>query len=180
VACFGATPAEAYLVALLSTNGFRLPAPGKAIYIGVDDLTDPRIAQRIACHFAGAGYTILTDCESTRSIIADAGARVVELDYVDRHKLRDAVFANEIDMVVNLAKRRPDGKLDANYCMRRMAVDFAIPLVNDQRCAEMLVDALEALPKGTATARYGDQPLNIETPVAVKTWREYLEMKNVD
>ncbi|KAJ2504297.1 carbamoyl-phosphate synthase (glutamine-hydrolyzing) cpa2, partial [Coemansia sp. RSA 2052] len=180
VACFGATPAEAYLVALLSTNGFRLPAPGKAIYIGVDDLTDPRIAQRIARHFAGAGYTILTDCESTRSIIADAGARVVELDYVDRHKLRDAVFDNEIDMVVNLAKRRPDGKLDANYCMRRMAVDFAIPLVNDQRCAEMLVDALEALPKGTATALYGDQPLNIETPVAVKTWREYLEMKNVD
>ncbi|KAJ2347662.1 carbamoyl-phosphate synthase (glutamine-hydrolyzing) cpa2 [Coemansia sp. RSA 2671] len=179
VACFGKTPEEAYLVSLLSTNGFRLPAPGKSIYVGVDDLTDPRIAQKVAAHFAQAGYPILTDCEATRSVIGE-GSRVVKLDYTDRHALRDAVFANNIDLVVNLAKRRPEGKLDTNYCMRRMAVDFAIPLVNDQRCAEMLVDALDALPKGTSTAVYGSQPLNIETPVAVKTWREYLEMRNVD
>ncbi|KAJ2741368.1 carbamoyl-phosphate synthase (glutamine-hydrolyzing) cpa2 [Coemansia sp. BCRC 34301] len=180
VACFGTTPAEAYLMSLLSTNGFRLPARGKAVYIGVDDLTDPRIAQKIARHFANAGHVILTDCEATRDAIQCPGARVVALDYVSRHALRDAVFDNNIDLVVNLAKRRPAGKLDANYNMRRMAVDFAIPLVNDQRCAEMLINALDALPKGTSTARYGDQPLNIETPVAVKTWREYLEMRNVD
>ncbi|KAJ2490356.1 carbamoyl-phosphate synthase (glutamine-hydrolyzing) cpa2 [Coemansia sp. RSA 2050] len=179
VACFGKTPEEAYLVSLLSTNGFRLPEPGKSIYIGVDDLTEPRIAQKVASHFAKAGYSILTDCESTRDIIR-ADSRVVKLDYTNRHALRDAVFANNIDLVVNLAKRRPEGKLDPNYNMRRMAVDFAIPLVNDQRCAEMLVDALDALPTGTATALYGSQPLNMETPVAVKTWREYLEMRNVD
>ncbi|KAJ2861951.1 carbamoyl-phosphate synthase (glutamine-hydrolyzing) cpa2 [Coemansia aciculifera] len=180
VACFGKTPEEAYLVSLLSTNGFRLPTPGKSIYIGVDDLTDPRIAQKVASHFASAGYPILTDCESTRDIIKGVESRVVKLDYASRHALRDAVFDNKIDLVVNLAKRRPDGKHDSNYNMRRMAVDFAIPLVNDQRCAEMLVDALDALPSGTSTALYGSQALNIETPVAVKTWREYLEMRNVD
>ncbi|KAJ2344899.1 carbamoyl-phosphate synthase (glutamine-hydrolyzing) cpa2, partial [Coemansia sp. RSA 2673] len=120
VACFGKTPEEAYLVSLLSTNGFRLPAPGKSVYIGVDDLTDPRIAQKIASHFAAAGYPILTDCESTRDIINIKDARVVKLDYVNRHALRDAVFDNNIDFVVNLAKRRPDGKLDSNYNMRRM------------------------------------------------------------
>ncbi|KAJ2801423.1 carbamoyl-phosphate synthase (glutamine-hydrolyzing) cpa2, partial [Coemansia furcata] len=179
VACFGKTPEEAYLISLLSTNAFRLPAPGKSIYIGLDDLTDARIAQKVAHHFSSLGYPILTDCEATRLIVGN-DARVVKLDYTNRHALRDAVFDNNIDFVVNLAKRRPDGKLDANYCMRRMAVDFAIPLVNDQRCAEMLVDALDALPKGTSTAVYGSQPLNIETPVAVKTWREYLEMRNVD
>ncbi|KAJ2362084.1 carbamoyl-phosphate synthase (glutamine-hydrolyzing) cpa2, partial [Coemansia sp. RSA 2607] len=43
VACFGRTPAEAYLVSLLSTNGFRLPVPGKTVFIGMDDLTDAKI-----------------------------------------------------------------------------------------------------------------------------------------
>ncbi|KAJ2882394.1 carbamoyl-phosphate synthase (glutamine-hydrolyzing) cpa2, partial [Coemansia aciculifera] len=179
VACFGTTPEEAYLVALMSTNGFRLPAAGKAVFVGVDDLTDSRIAQKIAAHFAAAGHPILTDCAETQQAIGCG--KVVSLDYADRHALRDAVFAHNIDFVVNLAKRRPSGKQDPNYAMRRMAVDYAIPLVNDQRCAEMLVDALDALPRGAATTKYSaDSPLNVETPVAVKTWREYLELRNVD
>ncbi|KAJ2008169.1 carbamoyl-phosphate synthase (glutamine-hydrolyzing) cpa2 [Coemansia thaxteri] len=177
VACFGRTPAEAYLVALMSTNAFRLPQPAKAVYVGIDDLTDPLIAQKVARHFAKSGHPILTDSEATRDVLGADIARVVALDYTDRSTLRDAVFDNAIDLVVNLAKRRPSGKEDSNYTMRRMAVDFAIPLVNDQRCAEMLVDALAALPEGTATAAYGSQPLNIQTPVDVRPWRDYLNMR---
>ncbi|KAJ1729533.1 carbamoyl-phosphate synthase (glutamine-hydrolyzing) cpa2, partial [Coemansia biformis] len=153
VACFGRTPQEAYLVSLLAVNGFRLPQPGKAVYIGVDDLTEQRVAQKVARHFAQAGYPILTDCPETARLLGDA--EVVKFDYADRRGMRDAVDASKIDLVINLAKRRPEDKANRDYAMRRMAVDFGIPLVNDQRCAEMLVDALEALPAGTATALYG-------------------------
>ncbi|KAJ2536765.1 carbamoyl-phosphate synthase (glutamine-hydrolyzing) cpa2 [Coemansia sp. RSA 1935] len=180
VACFGKTPEEAYLVSLLSTNGFRLPAPGKSVYVGIDDLTETRIAQKVAKHFAAAGYPVLTDSEATAQVLADggvSGVKVIKFDYDNRRTLRDAVFDSNIDLVVNLAKLRPSDKANSNYAMRRMAVDFGIPLVNDQRCAEMLVDALEALPQGTATALYGSQELNIETPVDVKSWQQYLDMR---
>ncbi|KAJ2719117.1 carbamoyl-phosphate synthase (glutamine-hydrolyzing) cpa2 [Coemansia sp. Benny D115] len=179
VACFGKTPEEAYLVSLLSTNGFRLPVPGKSIYIGMDDLTEQRIVQKVAKHFSQAGYPIMTDTQATQSLLAEAGvdAKVVSLEYADRRALRDKVFENNIDLVVNLAKHRPSDKDNSNYAMRRMAVDFGLPLINDQRCAEMLVDALDALPKGTATAAYGTQKLNIQTPVDVLTWQQYLDMK---
>ncbi|KAJ2450023.1 carbamoyl-phosphate synthase (glutamine-hydrolyzing) cpa2 [Coemansia sp. RSA 2336] len=100
------------------------------------------------------------------------------LDYDNRRTLRDEVFGSNIDLVVNLAKHRPSAKSNTNYAMRRMAVDFGIPLVNDQRCAEMLIDALQALPSGAATALYGSQKLNIQTPVDVKRWQQYLDMKS--
>ncbi|KAJ2820704.1 carbamoyl-phosphate synthase (glutamine-hydrolyzing) cpa2, partial [Coemansia erecta] len=134
----------------------------------------------VAKHFASAGYPVLTDSESTAQMLAGGGVpgvKVVKFEYNNRRTLRDAVFESNIDMVVNLGKHRPTDKDNTNYAMRRMAVDFGIPLVNDQRCAEMLVDALEALPQGTATALYGSQKLNIETPVDVKSWQQYLDMR---
>ncbi|PIA13500.1 carbamoyl-phosphate synthase arginine-specific large chain [Coemansia reversa NRRL 1564] len=184
VACFGKSPEEAYLVSLLSTNGFRLPVPGKAVYIGIDDLTDSRIVRKVAAHFSRAGYPILTDSKATAELLSEEGTNsvkhvgVVVFDYDNRRTLRDAVFDSNIDLVVNLAKRRPTDKANPNYAMRRMAVDFGISLVNDQRCAEMLVDALDALPDGAATALYGQQKLNLLTPVDVKSWDQYLKMRN--
>ncbi|KAJ1769849.1 carbamoyl-phosphate synthase (glutamine-hydrolyzing) cpa2 [Coemansia sp. RSA 1813] len=176
VACFGKTPEEAYLVSLLSTNGFRMPKAGKTVFIGMDDLTEPRIVQKVASCFHAAGYPIITDDASTAKLLSEAVAtdvKVVKLEYDNRRTLRDDVFGNNIDFVVNLAKRRPDDKANTSYAMRRMAVDFGIPLVNDQRCAEMLVDALDALPKGW-------QNRSLETPVDVKTWQQYLDMRSVD
>ncbi|KAJ1801513.1 carbamoyl-phosphate synthase (glutamine-hydrolyzing) cpa2 [Coemansia sp. RSA 2399] len=176
VACFGKTPEEAYLVALLSTNGFRMPKPGKTVFVGMDDLTDPRIVQKVAKCFHAAGYPIITDENSTAKLLAaavSADVSVVKLEYDNRRTLREAVSGNNIDFVVNLAKRRPDDKANTSYAMRRMAVDFGIPLVNDQRCAEMLVDALDALPEGW-------QHRSLDTPVDVKTWQQYLDMRNVD
>ncbi|ORX70666.1 carbamoyl-phosphate synthase [Linderina pennispora] len=180
VACFGKTPEEAYLVSLLSTNGFRLPRPGKAVYVGIDDLTEPRIVQKVAKHFSDAGYPILTDEPATADLLVLGGVPsvdVVRFDYEDRRTLRDAVAKSSIDLVVNLAKHRPADKSNTSYAMRRMAVDFGLPLINDQRCAEMLVDALAALPEGTATTLYGKAKLNIETPVDVKRWSDYLGMR---
>ncbi|KAJ2783516.1 carbamoyl-phosphate synthase (glutamine-hydrolyzing) cpa2 [Coemansia javaensis] len=179
VACFGRSPQEAYLISLLATNGFRLPQPQKAVYVGFDDLTELRIAQKVARHFADAGHPVLADSPEAAARLAESGApvAVAVFDYANRRTLRDAVAASGIDLVVNLAKRRPDDKADRNYAMRRMAVDFGIPLVNDQRCAEMLVDALQALPAGTATAAYGSQPLNVQTPIVAQTWRQYLDSR---
>ncbi|KAJ2552432.1 carbamoyl-phosphate synthase (glutamine-hydrolyzing) cpa2, partial [Coemansia sp. RSA 1933] len=175
VACFGKTPEEAYLVSLLSTNGFRLPRAGKSVYIGMDDLSDARIVQKVAQCFHAAGYPVITDEATTAALLEQASVdvRVVKLDYGNKRTLRDDVFGNSIDLVVNLAKRRPDDKANTSYAMRRMAVDFGIPLVNDQRCAEMLVDALAALPAGW-------QHRSLDTPVDVKPWQEYLDMRSVD
>ncbi|KAJ2590579.1 carbamoyl-phosphate synthase (glutamine-hydrolyzing) cpa2, partial [Coemansia sp. RSA 1804] len=116
VACFGRSPEAAYLAALLATNGFRLPRAGSTVLLGADDLADPRVAQKVARCFADAGYAVAADSEETARLLGGGSAgdvRVVSLDYADRRTLREAVRESGIDLVVSLARRRPESKADA-------------------------------------------------------------------
>lgn len=60
----------------------------------------------------------------------------------DRKQARKAMGDAGIDMVVNVARRKPTSVDDTHFLMRRLAVDFGIPLVNDSKCAVLFADAL--------------------------------------
>jgi len=68
----------------------------------------------------------------------------------------------KVDMVVNVARRKPTSITDTNYLMRRLAVDFGIPLVNDSKCAVLFADAMA-------------QKRNLKD--SVKSWNFYTEGK---
>jgi hypothetical protein len=54
------------------------------------------------------------------------------------------IRSKKIDLVINLppegASRRDE--ITAGYLMRRLAVDFGASLLTNQKCAELLIDAL--------------------------------------
>ncbi|PVV05016.1 hypothetical protein BB560_000472 [Smittium megazygosporum] len=172
VACLGTTEKEAYLLSMLSTIGFRLPKPNSTILIGMDSLTQPDIVEKIAKFFNSQGFKVVTDSEKNSNVIdgftAAGTCKPISFTYNNRKQLFEVVQSNNIDFVFNLAKLKPLTKSDPNYAMRRMAVDFGIPLVNDQRCASLLVDALIDL-KGDL--------LFSKTPIPVKSWEDFLQMR---
>jgi hypothetical protein len=54
---------------------------------------------------------------------------------------------------------RPTSTEDENYLVRRLAVDFGVPLINDSKCALLFTEAL---------------PLRSQLKAGVKRWAEYV------
>jgi len=179
---------DAYLLGLLSLNGFKLPKSG--VLIGFDDQSDLDDVVHVAKTLKGLGFSIHTsqDCQAFVSLVfffsssfpvsglfADPttlcyalqlkskglDAKVVDLS-TDRKVSRKVMGDAGIDMVVNVARRKPKSTADGHYLMRRLAVDFGIPLLNDSKCAVLFADALS-------------QKRNLKE--SVKGWDEYLEPK---
>ncbi|KAJ1908628.1 carbamoyl-phosphate synthase (glutamine-hydrolyzing) cpa2 [Tieghemiomyces parasiticus] len=185
VACFGQNKQQAYLTALQSTTGFRLPTTG--ILIGLDRLTDPADAAYVArILHCDLKFPLFADSTTTADVIAQAtdGAvqcQVIDLPYADKRRLFQMVVKdNQIDTVINLAKTRPDCITDPNYLMRRSAVDFGIPLVNDGECAKLFAEALlqyhqerQAIQKDPEA-----QKLLAPIPPEVLSWDDFTEQKS--
>jgi len=75
---------------------------------------------------------------------------------------------NHIDFVIHLAKIRPPGPKDDGYVVRRSAVDFGIPLLNDAKVGRLFVDAC-------VKKRVDDKVEGI--PSEVKSWSEFVGVK---
>ncbi|KAF8434996.1 hypothetical protein L210DRAFT_988086 [Boletus edulis BED1] len=68
--------------------------------------------------------------------------------------------------IINLAQ----GREDEDYVARRHAVDFALPLLNNAKCAALWVEALRRKiePDGRGSRLMGYQEWNV--PSEVKSW----------
>ncbi|OMJ11566.1 Carbamoyl-phosphate synthase arginine-specific large chain [Smittium culicis] len=172
VACMGMDAKEAYLLGLLSTIGFKLPKPKSTVLIGMDELTEKEIIGEVSNFFMKNGYNVVSDTPECTDVIqqynADMKCKTVSLPYTDKRTLHENIKSLDVQLVFNLAKLKPTSKSNRNYAMRRMAVDFGIPLVNDQRCASLLVKALDSLEPGL---------LSSMTPIPVRSWKDFLEMR---
>ncbi|OMH82775.1 Carbamoyl-phosphate synthase arginine-specific large chain [Zancudomyces culisetae] len=171
VACFGDNVNEAYLTSLLSTLAFRIPPPGSSVLVGFDALSDMSIVQKVVSFFTSKNYTVLVDNQEAYDLLLSSSSspsalKVQDFAYTDKKSLYSLVQSLNLQFVVNLSKLKPLSKGNSCYAMRRMAVDFAIPLVNDQRCASLLIDSLA-----------GVSDLSSKTPIPVKSWEEYLTSK---
>ncbi|RKP34416.1 hypothetical protein BJ085DRAFT_39174 [Dimargaris cristalligena] len=186
VACFGKNKQEAYMAALQSTTGFQLPTQG--VLMGIDHLTDPADAAYVAdILHTQLGYPIFVDNAQTAQTIQGASqtgvqCKVIDFPYTDKRLLFQAVKDNGIDMVINLAKTRPNSTTDANYLMRRNAVDFGIPLVNDAQCARLFAESLaqykqerKALAELKAKATDATAAHAV-IPAEVRGWDEYVKL----
>ncbi|XP_076329869.1 carbamoyl-phosphate synthetase 2, aspartate transcarbamylase, and dihydroorotase rudimentary isoform X2 [Tachypleus tridentatus] len=157
VACFGENCYEAYLKALIST-GFNIPK--KSIFLSIGSykhkselLPSVRTLEKMGLKLYGSIGT--ADFYAEHDIKVEA----VEWPFADLgedptqgelRSIADFLAQKEFDLVINLpmrsrGARRVSSFVTHGYRTRRMAVEFAVPLITDIKCAKLLVEALRLI-----------------------------------
>ncbi|KAG8851018.1 hypothetical protein FRB96_009500 [Tulasnella sp. 330] len=152
VACFGKDKYEAYLKALIST-GMVLPKKTILLSIGsfrekLEMLPSVEKLHRAGYHLLGTAGTadFFTEhnipCKFLEALPGDNTKDAQKSEY----SLTQHLANNLIDLYINLPSknnfRRPASFTSKGYRTRRMAVDFAVPLITDVKCAKLFVEAL--------------------------------------
>ncbi|KIY44719.1 carbamoyl-phosphate synth [Fistulina hepatica ATCC 64428] len=151
VACFGRDKYEAYLKALISTG---IVLPKKNILFSIGSFREKLELLPSVQKLSAAGYNIF-GTSGTADFLTEHGVTCQYLeslgnDSQDKQKseysLTQHLANNLIDMYINLPSknhyRRPASYTSKGYHSRRMAVDFAIPLITNVKNAKMLAEAL--------------------------------------
>ncbi|KAI9206090.1 uncharacterized protein BJ171DRAFT_612621 [Polychytrium aggregatum] len=152
VACFGRDKYEAYIKALLST-GFRMPKKNILLSMGsfkekIEFLPSVRKLHQL-------GYNLFAT-SGTADFIQEHGIPVKYLEALEdeanvsaqklEYSLTQHLGNSMIDLYINLPSknryRRPASYMSKGYRTRRMAVDFAVPLITNIKCAKLFVEAL--------------------------------------
>ncbi|KAJ3377801.1 hypothetical protein HDU84_008194, partial [Entophlyctis sp. JEL0112] len=151
VACFGKDKYEAYLKGLLATT-FILPK--KNILLSMGSFKEKSEFLPSVRKLHEMGYVLFATA-GTADFIQEHGIPVKYLESIDEHNgaslqaehSLDQHLSNDmIDLYINLPSknkfRRPSSYVSRGYRTRRMAVDFAIPLITNIKCAKLFVEAL--------------------------------------
>ena len=150
VACFGRDKYEAYIKALIST-GFRLP--NKHILLSIGSYKDKLEMLPTIANLHKLGY-VLFATSGTRDFLAEHNIPVKFLEDLpsqeDEQKsefsLTQHLSNQSIDLYINLPSnnrfRRPANYMSSGYKTRRMAVDYAVPLVTNVKNAKILIEAI--------------------------------------
>jgi carbamoyl-phosphate synthase/aspartate carbamoyltransferase len=148
VACFGRDKYEAYLKALISTG---IIPPKKNILFSIGSYREKLELLQSIQKLSAAGYNIFAT-SGTADFLTEHNVPCKYLEALgdDQQKteysLTQHLANNLIDMYINLPSknhyRRPASYTSKGYHSRRMAVDFAIPLITNVKNAKMLAEAL--------------------------------------
>ncbi|KAF5319192.1 hypothetical protein D9619_008745 [Psilocybe cf. subviscida] len=151
VACFGQDKYEAYLKALISTG---IVPPKKNILFSVGSYREKLEILPTAQKLSAAGYNIFAT-SGTADFFTEHGVPCKYLESLgegdqakqkSEYSLTQHLANNLIDMYINLPSknnyRRPASYTSKGYHTRRMAVDFAIPLITNVKNAKILAEAL--------------------------------------
>jgi carbamoyl-phosphate synthase large subunit len=143
VACLGEDVQEAFLKSLLSA-GYSLPKKG--ILLSVGSRADKLRFLESARTLQGMNLPIFAT-EQTSRLLADNGIPNVLLHKVHEKKrpnIRDFITERKIDFVISIPDPERKAAFDSDYELRRMAVDFSIPLLTNLQVSELFVQSLAA------------------------------------
>ena len=152
VACFGKDKYEAYLKALLSTG---MTMPKKNVLLSIGSFKEKLEMLPSVQKLHALGYNIFATA-GTSDFLQEHGVPVKYLEALEdedegksqksEYSLNQHIANNLIDLYINLPSknryRRPASYMSKGYRSRRMAVDFAIPLVTNVKCAKLFIEAL--------------------------------------
>lgn len=149
VATFGHNKYEAYLKSLIAT-GFILPK--KNILLSVGSFKEKMELLPSVKKLYELGYKLFATA-GTADFIQEHGIPVQYLEVLpegedekSEYSLSQHLANNLIDLYINLPSsnrfRRPANYMSKGYRTRRMAVDYAVPLVTNVKCAKLLIEAL--------------------------------------
>ncbi|KAF9039240.1 carbamoyl-phosphate synthase [Panaeolus papilionaceus] len=151
VACFGRDKYEAYLKGLIATG---IVPPKKNILFSVGSYREKLEILPSVQKLSAAGYNIFAT-SGTADFLTEHNVPCKYLETLgedssdyqkSEYSLTQHLANNLIDMYINLPSknsyRRPASYTSKGYRTRRMAVDFAIPLITNVKNAKMLTEAL--------------------------------------
>ncbi|KAH9840660.1 carbamoyl-phosphate synthase [Rhodofomes roseus] len=149
VACFGRDKSEAYIKALISTG---IVLPKKNILFSIGGYKEKIEILPSVQKLHAAGYNIFAT-SGTADFLMEHNVPCKYLETLaeeseqkSEYSLTQHLANNLIDMYINLPSknhyRRPASYASKGYRSRRMAVDFAVPLITNVKVAKLLVEAL--------------------------------------
>ncbi|MGA2363194.1 MAG: carbamoyl-phosphate synthase (glutamine-hydrolyzing) large subunit [Candidatus Aminicenantales bacterium] len=157
VACLGDDIHEAFLKALLSA-GFRFPRKNVLLTIGGETSKHRFLDPARKLHALGLH---LYATEHTSNFLRENGIPNTRLFKVHERRgpnIRDYIAGRKIDFVISIPNPGKRVEFDSDYRLRRMAVDFSIPILTNLQVADLFVNAI------------ADHPLE---SLAAKHWAEY-------
>lgn len=157
VGCIGSEFEDAFIKAMLSV-GYRIPTKGVLLSTGpigdkVDFLDGARLLQEMGLPlFASRG---------SAEFLAKNGIRATALDWPleeTEPNMATAIRERSVDLVINVPKDNGETELRNDYLIRRMAVDFDVPLFTNVKAARQFAESLAWVKK---------------RGVEIKSWEEY-------
>ncbi|KIJ53375.1 hypothetical protein M422DRAFT_25753 [Sphaerobolus stellatus SS14] len=162
VACFGRDKYEAYLKAAISTG---IVLPKKNILLSIGSFKEKLEMLPSVQRLVAAGYQLFATA-GTADFFTEHNVPCKYLETLpegenqkSEYSLTQHLANNLIDMYINLPSknhyRRPASYTSKGYRTRRMAVDFAVPLITNVKIAKLLIEALvRKLPLDVSSVDY--------------------------
>ncbi|MDR1219615.1 MAG: carbamoyl-phosphate synthase (glutamine-hydrolyzing) large subunit [Treponema sp.] len=141
VGCIGEDLHDAFLKALLSV-GYRIPK--KRILLSTGPMEAKLDFLDSAKKLIEMGYELYAS-RGTAKFLNSNGAPTESLHWpleAREPNIADYIRRREIDLIINIPKNNQETELKNDYIIRRMAVDFDIPLFTNIKAAREFVDAL--------------------------------------
>ncbi|MDR1144410.1 MAG: carbamoyl-phosphate synthase large subunit, partial [Spirochaetaceae bacterium] len=148
VACIGPDLNDAFLKALLSV-GYRVPpdfSARKRVLLSTGPMKDKVEFLSSAQKLVSMGYDIFASRGSAR-FLSSNDIPAVTLNWPLESKepnIAGCIKKREVDIIINIPKNNRETELKNDYLIRRLAVDFDIPLFTNVKVARQFIDALEA------------------------------------
>jgi carbamoyl-phosphate synthase large subunit len=157
VACLGEDVHEAYLKAILST-GFTLP--GKSVLLTVGGEESKHRFLGAARTLDRLGYRIFATDRTSAYFKANGipNTRLFKVHERRGPNIRDHIAGGKIDLVISIPNPHKRIEFNSAYKLRRLAVDFSVPILTNLQAADLFVQAL-------AAKKTDDLP--------IKHWAEY-------
>ncbi|MCL2265604.1 MAG: carbamoyl-phosphate synthase (glutamine-hydrolyzing) large subunit [Treponema sp.] len=160
VGCIGSSISDALIKALLSV-GYKIPKGKARILLSTGPITDKLDFLESARKLVKMGHELFAS-RGTAKFLADNKLPVTALAWPLEKKepnIADFIRKRQIDMIINIPKNNAELELKNDYTIRRMAIDFDIPLFTNIKVAKEFIDALEFLHNGAE--------------IEIKSWEEY-------
>jgi carbamoyl-phosphate synthase large subunit len=157
VGCIGGELNDAFLKALLSV-GYRIPK--KRILLSTGPIEDKLDFLDSAKKLVEMGYELYAS-RGTAKFLNNSGVSATPLNWPLESKepnIAGYIRRRVVDMIINIPKNNRETELKNDYIIRRMAIDFDIPLFTNIKVAREFIDAM-----------VGEREKGLE----IKAWEEY-------
>jgi carbamoyl-phosphate synthase large subunit len=141
VACFGDEMEEAFLKSLLST-GFKLPKENILLTLG--DLEDKIEFLDSALKLEQMGYKIYSTT-NTHQLLKENGIKSKKVYKISEKKspnILNLLEKKKFDLVINSPSAKQKFSEQDGYVIRRKAIDYNIPLINNIKFATLFVNSI--------------------------------------
>jgi carbamoyl-phosphate synthase large subunit len=160
VGCIGSSISDALLKAMLSV-GYKIPKAPANILLSTGPIVDKLDFLDSARKLVTMGHKLYAS-RGTAKFLTDNNVPSTALAWPLEKKepnIANYIKNREIDMIINIPKNNAELELKNDYTIRRMAIDFDIPLFTNIKVAKEFIDALETLYNGAE--------------IEIKAWEEY-------